>query len=217
MAAIRLWREVVSGDQLPFVCMRCGDPAVERKEAVFLWTPPGLNILAFVGLFTPAGPLVVIGYPILWLLTRKRMRVQVPLCRRHRRHWGGRVVAMLATFVAAAVLVFLLEVWLSSGRHQMGSYEALFWMFGIPVVAFLAWVILVVVLARTAMGALEMTNDYVTIGGVSSKFVDAVSDLKDEIRRARLRMIDEAEAGRPHQSDLPEPPSDAYWEGKDNG
>src|SRR5437660_11736174 len=70
--------------QLPRVCMRCGAPATLVKAKTFSWQPGWLLLLILLGVVG------LVLFLVLSLTLSKRMRVQVPLCERHRHHWAMR-------------------------------------------------------------------------------------------------------------------------------
>src|SRR5437660_10981816 len=99
MAQVTLRDPEWHGYELPPVCMRCGAEATLYKRKRFSWYPPWLNVLILAGL---------LPYAIIVAIMTKRMNVNVPLCGRHRFHWGGRVLAMVLPFFAPIGMVVLL-------------------------------------------------------------------------------------------------------------
>ena len=86
MADIRLGRYEIEHYDPPPVCIRCGAPSVVCKDHRFQWSPPWVYVLLLLG---------VIPYAIAAWATMKRMTVPVPLCERHKWHWGGRTAVVL--------------------------------------------------------------------------------------------------------------------------
>ncbi len=73
------WREgdrlfIPAGGQLPPYCITCGEPAEDYIHQRFTWHHPLLYLLIFWG-FLP--------YVIVALIVRKKMEVEVPMCRHH--------------------------------------------------------------------------------------------------------------------------------------
>src|SRR5437762_8797314 len=83
MAQVTLRDPEWPGYELPPVCMRCGAEATVCKAKRFTWYPPWVNLLILAGL---------IPYAVVVAILTKRLTVSVPLCGRHRFHWGGRVL-----------------------------------------------------------------------------------------------------------------------------
>src|SRR5205823_824723 len=111
MAQVTLRDPEWPGYQLPPVCMRCGAEATVYKTKRFTWYPPWVNVLILAGL---------IPYAIVVAIMTKRIAVNVPLCGRHRFHWGGRVLLMVLPFFALLGLVAVL-VALTSGPGRRGN------------------------------------------------------------------------------------------------
>src|SRR5438094_197869 len=97
----------------------------------------------------------------------------VPLCGRHRFHWGGRVLAMVLPFFALLGLVVLL-VAVSSGPDKVAN-ERIATVIGFTLLAgFVGWLILLAVISSTTMRPTEITEDRsITLTGVSREFEEA--------------------------------------------
>src|SRR5947208_11856422 len=141
MAQVTLRDPEWHGYELPPVCMRCGAEATLYKRKRFSWYPPWLNVLILAGL---------LPYAIIVAIMTKRMNVHVPLCGRHRFHWGGRVLLMVLPFFALIGMVVLL-IALTSGPRRPGS-DTVAAVIGFGLLAgFVAWLILLVVITSTTM------------------------------------------------------------------
>src|SRR5260221_3841875 len=80
---------------LPGVCIKCGAPAVVRKNKQFRWQPPWVSVLILVGL---------IPYVIVSAILTKRKTVETPLCERHSSYWW--MYPLLMTLACLGVLLF---------------------------------------------------------------------------------------------------------------
>src|SRR5262249_8266836 len=90
MASVRLGRYELEEYDLPQLCMRCGARATLFKRKKFQWYPPW----AFLALG-------VIGAAIF----TKTAVVSVPLCEKHKWHWGGRLAFFAGGFFVLLALV----------------------------------------------------------------------------------------------------------------
>ncbi|HEX5272029.1 MAG TPA: hypothetical protein VFW33_16145, partial [Gemmataceae bacterium] len=97
MADIRLGRYEVEHYDPPRVCMRCGAPSVVCKDHRFQWVPPWTYILLFVALI----PFAIVAGAL-----QKRMTMPVPLCARHKWHWGGRTAVVLLGLLGVFAVLF---------------------------------------------------------------------------------------------------------------
>ncbi len=75
------WRDgnilvVPTGEALPDRCVKCNAPAVKDKPRAFTWHHPGWYLLLL---------LYVIGYVIVGLLVRKKVKIAIGICDAHRR------------------------------------------------------------------------------------------------------------------------------------
>jgi hypothetical protein len=189
MADIRLGRYEVEHYDPPSVCIRCGAPSVVCKDHRFQWSPPWVYILLLLG---------VLPYAIAASATMKRMTVSVPLCDRHKWHWGGRTAVVLLGLLAfilfmIAAIAFGAELDLHPGV-----------VFVPVIVLFFAWIISAVFLATTTIRPREITDKSITLSGVSPDYIAALNEARrgeedddDRPRRRRRRDDEEDEEDRP--------------------
>jgi len=172
MAQVTLRDPEWHGYELPPVCMRCGAEATVYKRKRFSWYPPWINVLILAGL---------LPYAIIAAIMTKRMNVNIPLCGRHRFHWGGRVAAMVLSFFALlGLLVVLIAVTSGPGRHNDTLAAAIgFCLLG----GFVAWLILLVVLTSTTMRPTEIDDRSITLTGVANDFRDAAMEYQEMLRQ----------------------------------
>jgi len=136
--------------------MRCGKPADGHVRQNFAWMPPWVNILIFVGL----APWLVVA-----LILRKTMRVNAPMCSRHRGHWLTRKL-----FIGLGLLFWIaLAVGLIAFGDRLPKEVVT------PLMAFglfgsLFWLITALLLVRGAIRATEITDDRIELSNVHKEF-----------------------------------------------
>src|SRR5262249_47736833 len=101
MARLRLRQSETTRDQLPLVCMVCGQPSVAQFTKNFRWFPKWIGVLILP---------VPLSYWIMAAVLSKYMTVEVPFCARHRRYFARRSIAT----AVITVLLFLVPAVLAS-------------------------------------------------------------------------------------------------------
>ena len=169
MAEIRLGRAEVERGRLPEICMVCGGHSAVERVKTFSWFP---SWTIYVGI-------------LLSMLFTKRMKMAAPLCHRHRNHWRMRG---LLIWVGLVVVVFLtatalVVVAVKSAERGPGERPILISLaFG--GVLLLGWLIMTIALQQSAIRATEITDESMTLTGVSPGFISALKDMRDERRIA---------------------------------
>jgi hypothetical protein len=157
-------REVKKPD-LPFVCMKCGREAAVWKSKLFDWESGRVAALRLLGP-VPVGP--------------KVMKAQLPLCPRHRHHWLGRTAFAwgVGGFLLAGfgIMIALVE----SGPRGGQPPKAFMILAAISCAGLPIWLIIMLFLLATAIRPVEISEDSITLKGVSPKFVESL-----EARRRR--------------------------------
>jgi hypothetical protein len=192
--------------------MRCDQAATVYKEKKFSWFPPWIGVMLLV-----AWPV----YLILMAVMTKRMTVSVPLCEKHKHHWLVRtVVGLVGLGLLLILLVF--NIVITGMVSNMGDDDvtgpllAVLWI-GLGIL-FLAWLITLVAMQNTAIRPNEITDDTITLTGVSEAFVDAVEDARDQEEeedprpRPRARRQRSDRVYDPNPPRRRPPPRDAYRE-----
>ncbi len=190
MADIRLGRYEIEHYDPPPVCMRCGEPSAVCKDHRFQWVPPWSYALLVFG---------VIPYAIVAAVLMKRMTVSVPLCERHKWHWGGRTAVVLLSLLA---LLGLLFAGIALGSEEDLNPAVVFVPFCF---LFVVWLVAAVVLGVTTIRPREITDKSITLRGVSPEFIDALNEARrgargedeDDDRPRRRRRGEEDEDDRP--------------------
>jgi hypothetical protein len=163
MAQVRLGRYELFHYDLPPYCLRCGAPARKRIGKNFAWYPPWVNLLIFIGLLPAA---------IVALVLTKRMRVEAPMCARHRWHWAGRILAVLVSLLGIIFLTALLVV--LAPPDEAGAFFSL---------GLISGTLLLLtgglILHFTSIRPVEITDRSITLTGVSEEFVEALEEDRD--------------------------------------
>jgi hypothetical protein len=178
MATVRLGRYELYEYELPRVCMRCGARAVTHKSKQFSWSPPWAFIV-----------LGALGA----MLFMKSVTMPVPLCAKHKWHFGGRLVVIFLGF--CAVVALGVGTALAADAFK-GAAE----FFVIPLlVLVVAYLVAIVAISLTTIRPKEITDKSVTLTGVSEDFIDALNeqrrgeDGRPRRRRARDDEDDDAD------------------------
>ena len=162
MADVRLDFYDLDAEELPDVCMRCGEPSTVRTVKSFSWMPPWAR-------FVP---------PIVGVWFIKRRRAPIPLCDHHKNHWsirwliglGGLAVVLVLLFAGLGVL----------GANDGGEGPMQFIAIGLMSLAgllFLAWLVTMIALGVTQINAVEITDDTMTLKNVHSDFTRAYREM----------------------------------------
>jgi hypothetical protein len=179
MATIALHRDEFEENKLPPLCIRCGEPATCVKKKTFTWGPDWLLILLFVSICF--GPLFWVAL-ILNLVVRKRMKVPVPLCQKHRNHWlplqvvlfGG--IGLVVLLFTTVVILLLTATHPNSPNIPLAGWFALGTLLTLVIVLFPA-----AILQKRVIRATLITDYGIWLRGVASEFSDTV----EERRRVR--------------------------------
>ncbi len=162
MADIKMGRFEISEYELPDVCLKCGAQARQRLYHTFTWTP------GWVYAFFVLGPIGIIVIRILINSVRQEFTMGVPLCAEHRGHWFWRnliVGLMVVAFVAALI----------GGGILAGELDEPPPFFVTFLSALLSLILGVILVQRTAIRAREITQQSITLTGVSDEFVAAIN------------------------------------------
>jgi hypothetical protein len=205
MATLRLGRYEIERYDMPEVCLRCGARARHYKSKRFVWSPPWLLILLLAGVFP---------YAIAAGATQRQIRVTVPLCDRHRWHWGGRTAVICLALLGIFILFFAaIALAGAADLHPAAVF--------IPfLVLLVAWLGMTIFLAVTMIRPAEITDRSLTLTGVSEAFVEALNeerrgDVDDRSRRPHPRRDEDDErASRSEQRPTEEDDEDAYFDPK---
>jgi len=176
MALVRLTREEARG-KLPFVCVRCGAPALGFRTKRS-WYPPWANVFVFV-LFLPL------------LILTKRVTLRLPFCSDHYDHWFLRSVVVWGSLPAALVLSVMLTVTfiVRSFPAEPDKSVAL----GVVYGTLFCWTIFATALQQLSVRPCQLTKEFVVIRGVAPSFVQALKErcTPDAVAGSEPEVIDD--------------------------
>jgi len=173
MARIMLWENETDSRCLPGVCMACGSPATSHESKTFSWSPPWTRYVPIAGF-------------ILYYTMMRHMRVEVPLCDRHRNYW---LVRRLWMWVPFAILV-LGGVGLVMLLGAAGAEEAIGITMLLGLLCFTAWLFVVVILQSIMIQPTEITDRSISLKCVHEDFANALYKLQDDKKERRRRRWD---------------------------
>jgi hypothetical protein len=163
--SIRLSRVEIR--QLPLVCMRCGEPAVDYHAKEFVYQRPD--------------KVVPLGFFIEILANahlEKKATVAIPLCVHHERRCGMTIHELLIigffAFLGVAVIGSII-------LYRIGPFEfneRAPWLLIPTGVAAAAYLIVATVIGRGAIDVVEITDESITLKGVAKGFVKAVEEVR---------------------------------------
>jgi hypothetical protein len=195
--------------------MKCGAPAVLRKNKTFSWFPPWIWLLFFFCGLLP--------FAIVAIIMTKRRTVSVPLCAEHKSHWLWRQLVVVAGLLILAVgfVTWIAAIDEPGGRNDSLTGLVCAGLFVLLVI----WLITAIVLQSTSIRPKEITDRDITLLGVSDSFIQAYEDEwrvspehLDELAREhwnegrRRRPADESDRIYPDEESGRQPP-DTYQEG----
>lgn len=170
-------------EELPEVCMKCGEAATQFKRRTFSWYPPWTAVLLVAGL---------VPFAIVAILMTKKSRVEVPLCDAHKNHWLMRQLLSIGSFFALVLfLAITIGVAVAIGDDNRGENVLMPFVCGGNAILFLGWLILAIILQNTAIRPTEITEDSITLTSVSDAFVEAYKAERPRGRRDIDRMASE--------------------------
>lgn len=160
MARVTLSSEEVAPGVLPPCCMVCGAPAGSSVRAPLSWVP-GWSYLALLCGFWP--------FVIVYLIVRRAMTLNAPVCPRHRNHF-----LLRRWFLPAGVLATL--AWLVSPLAVQPDANPFppTWAWGGAAVVFAGTIVATVWLRLTGVRVLVITRDEITLAGVAPAFLAAL-------------------------------------------
>jgi hypothetical protein len=165
--------------------MVCGARATTEKRKNFAWYPPWVFALL---------PVCLLIYFIVAAILTKRMRVAMPVCRRHRSYHLWRSLAISGSFVLFGILFLVSWIVLTELNHQAGrpiDPGAL------ALIVFIViggiWLTIAMILFLGSLRPVEITDRYITLTNVHERFLE---ELEEE--RAKMAEVEESPRGSPH-------------------
>jgi hypothetical protein len=151
-------------DHLPSVCVCCGKRATGHKEKTFAWFPRWTYLLLIVG---------ALPYVILAMALQKRMRVRLPVCERHQGPPVGLILFRIFAVFYLLGLPWIVIAVSASTERTLGRGNPL------AVTLLVGWLVgifvllgLLVAVNRRQVRPIRITNDTLTLTGVSEQFAD---------------------------------------------
>jgi uncharacterized membrane protein YecN with MAPEG domain len=200
MASVWIERPCSEPEDLPDACVRCGEETTRRSRRTFTWVPAWTLLLMLLGL---------LPYYAVAAVLRKKCRVSVPICDRHKDHWLLRSIVALGSFVffiPAGIGLMILLVTLTEGTgweplSLLGCGSGIF-----------GWFAFIVLVNYAAIRAAGITDDAVKLTGVCPAFIDAYHEFHDQ-RKQRRR----AAKSRDDREQRPRRERDAGRDSRDEG
>jgi hypothetical protein len=202
MADVRLDFYDLDAEELPDVCMRCGEPSTVRPVKSFRWMPPWAR-------FVP---------PIVGVWFIKRRRAPIPLCDQHKNHWSIRYLIGLGGLGVLLLLLFAGLIALAADTNNQLMDIVAVLLLSLDGLLFIAWLITLIVLGVTQINAVEITDDTITLKNVHSDFTRAYremtrADITPEVEEiVREKWAESSSRRRPERDDSP--PDDKYRRGR---
>ena len=164
---VTLSRSQIEHDQLPDVCMVCGKTTRRRVSREFEhcadWAG-GLLVLLFI-VFFPAGIIAAI-------MLNKKVRMNCPVCVKHRRHWSTMVWFASTGWIITLCGIFF-SLWLGGVMNDQVNDQPIIIVPGILISAAL-YVIPLVWLCSTRVAVEQISDKTVTFKRASTEFSKAV-------------------------------------------
>ena len=177
MGQLKLSKREADEEELPNLCMSCGEKATVSIRKTFQWSP-----VRYVG-GGPGGPGLV-GSALI-LATSKFMTFEVPLCDSHKRQWLWPWVVMGVglglAFVLGPILMVVVGLGTMFAKLDYLTLPLLLVVFGFIFITTLATMIFYAVLKWRTIRADLITDKAITLSNVSDKFIRVM----EKQRRAR--------------------------------
>ena len=173
MATITIFLDEARAEDLPPLCLVCGEAADLHLDRTFTRRPLWIGVFGYFG---------VIGAMLLRDLldsTARRARVQVPLCRRHNSHWAWRTLLAIAASAWAVVAALLSQAIIGRFDSTDPIRDAIVvsnW------VGLAAWLALMIGLYRTAIRATDVTDRSIRLTRVHESFAEALREMAEAMR-----------------------------------
>jgi hypothetical protein len=174
MAEVRLGKFEMDAERLPTICIRCGQPSSVMRERRFQSNSTDLTTLLLFG------PVMT---HLLGMSQSKAITIKVPFCTAHRNHWFGRSLAVYLSLAAILCGGLALVFWAASTKDVRAGDDA--WLGGVCVgfgVTMLMWIIVAAIVQGTAIRVREITDNSITLKGVSDTFVAALKESRKNAR-----------------------------------
>jgi hypothetical protein len=160
MHKLKIWKSDIQDGRLPPVCVVCGADTEHTKTVNLSWNPSWVGRLWLFGLLPG-----ILGA----LLTPRKCTVPLPVCARHKGHWTVWQVVIWSG-IALAIGIGCLGAYIESAHDKTLGDNIL--MSGVGLLAFMA--LATVFISDRGVRADQITDQTITLKGVSDKFVQAM-------------------------------------------
>lgn len=161
---------------MPPTCIICGQPFAAIVSKQFVWKPKwaSLGFSLLICTLIPALVIMIVG-----AFHTKRMTVECPMCERHRNYWAWRGFWTIAPLLVLTVFTVVLAISALNGIIPGPVFPILF----VATAAFLAiWGAAALIVHRSSLKAIAITDDDITLESVHAAFLDQV-----RLERARMK------------------------------
>jgi hypothetical protein len=148
MPRLRLLRSERYADQLPQVCMACGEPAEGHVRKKFSYDPGWVYLLLLVNLLI---------FLIVYFILLKSMTVEAPMCRSHQSYWRKRTLWLLLPFLAFLALFIGGIVLISQQPQGFAGDDTWIWAFVAGSIALLViWLVVAGIVQGRSIRTVEI-------------------------------------------------------------
>jgi hypothetical protein len=189
MATIRIYHDETEGESFPMMCMRCGADTERLVPQTFTWMPSWVHVILFLGL---------LPWIIVMLVTRKTVRVMVPMCDRHVNHWRNRTLYVWVGLLCWVGLGILLAIVAKDIPDDLVNV-----VIGLCVFGPLIWLFVGVLLAHGAIRAAEMGDFGLDLAHVNKEFAKEWRIICKEADRRRREARRERQRARSARGSRP--------------
>lgn len=172
---------------MPPACIICGRPVATFVSKQFVWRPKWIS-WSFVLLLCLAIPGVLLL--ILGALRTKRMTVECPVCERHRNYWAWRGFWVYAPLLVLAICTVIMSILALMGQIPATSFPILF--LGVAFLLMI-WAGAAMIIQRTSIKAINITDEDITLEPVHAAFLDQVRLGRAQVRARGGVMADWAD------------------------
>jgi uncharacterized membrane protein YqjE len=165
MAKCEINYRLAESNNIPTVCAQCGAPATTQCRREFTWYPPWLMVLAIFWL---------VPFLIAALVATRRMKLKVPFCEQHRRHFSLRSMTLGFGIVGLIALMVAIIVGIEPGS-DLKTIAIATWF-----ILFIAWFVAIAWQGQTAIRATEITARDMILVNVHESYAKEIRQMPEE-------------------------------------
>ncbi|MFO0815609.1 MAG: hypothetical protein U0796_20525 [Gemmatales bacterium] len=163
MAKCEINYRLAESESIPAVCAQCGEPATTQRRREFTWYPSWIVVLIIFGLF----PFLIAA-----LVSTKRMKLRVPFCEQHRRHFSMRSMTVGLGLLGLIVLLILIIVVIPDGSELKTIAGATLG------ILFIAWFVAIAWQGQTVIRATEITARDMILVNVHESYAKEIRQMQ---------------------------------------